>query len=206
MVAAQKVVPLEQIATAALCPNIHMDDKTDKDEPEEKVGRQDVPLVVIVQAPCWGCLPKKGGKRGHHEGGPAWGQVLLTSKNFQALTSNNGAEVEVMLLIGVCGQFVGFPCQPHVEDDQGHDCEDRMLLECKMEMLIGYQICQTYLPVDEEGGKCKGPECQMDKVVGCQHYLALEVWRLAVTDDVIDGDVPDQVEQAGQQANHQDPD
>ena len=52
MVAAQKVVPLEQIATAALCPNIHMDDKTDKDEPEEKVGRQDVPLVVIVQAPC----------------------------------------------------------------------------------------------------------------------------------------------------------
>ena len=134
MVAAQKVVPLEQIATAALCPNIHMDDKTDKDEPEEKVGRQDVPLVVIVQAPCWGCLPKKGGKRGHHEGGPAWGQVLLTSKNFQALTSNNGAEVEVMLLIGVCGQFLGFPCQPHVEDDQGHDCEDRMLLECKVEM------------------------------------------------------------------------
>ena len=52
MVAAQKVVPLEQIATATLCPNIHMDDKTDKDEPKEKVGRQDVPLVVIVQAPC----------------------------------------------------------------------------------------------------------------------------------------------------------
>ena len=42
--------------------------------------------------------------------------------------------MEVMLLIRVCGQFVGAPRQPHVEDDQGNDCEDCLLLEGKLRM------------------------------------------------------------------------
>ena len=65
---------------------------------------------------------------------------------------------------------------------------------------------KTYLPVDEEGSKCKGLESQMDNIVGNQLYLALHVRCLAVRDNVVEGDISEQVQQATDQANHQDPD
>ena len=46
----------------------------------------------------------------------------------------------------------------------------------------------------------------MGEVVRHEFDLTPEFWRLAVWDDVVDGDVPDQVQQAADQANHQDPD
>ena len=44
------------IYTDTICPHIQIDCKTGKDDPQEKVGEQDIALVVIVQAPCVGSL------------------------------------------------------------------------------------------------------------------------------------------------------
>ena len=46
----------------------------------------------------------------------------------------------------------------------------------------------------------------MGEVVGHELDLPLAVGRLPVRDDVVDGDVPEQVEQAADQPKHQDPD
>ena len=65
---------------------------------------------------------------------------------------------------------------------------------------------KLYLHVYEEGGNGEGSECIMGEVVGHQLDLPLAVGRLPVRDDVVDGDVPEQVEQAADQPKHQDPD
>ena len=51
--------------------NIQVNHEAGKDKPEEDVGGEDVPLVVVVQAFCRACLTKVCGQRRDHEGGPA---------------------------------------------------------------------------------------------------------------------------------------
>merc|ERR1712130_387601 len=63
--------------------------------------------------------------------------------------------------------------------------------------------CGHCLP--KEGGQCEGSECEMNEVVGHQLDLAPKVRRLAIGDDVVEGDVPQQVEQAANQPDNQDP-
>ena len=73
---------------------------------------------------------------------------------------------------------------------------------------MNYQtkIFQRYLHVDEEGDNCKASKSIMGEVVGHQFDLPLEGRWLAVRDHVIDCDVPEQVQQAAHQPDHQDPD
>ena len=44
------------IYTSTICSHIQIDRKTGKDDPEVKVGEQDIAPVVIVEAPCECCL------------------------------------------------------------------------------------------------------------------------------------------------------
>ena len=93
------------------------------------------------------------------------------------------------------------PGQTHVEDDQRHHSKERKSLH---NLNINYRV-KFYLPVDEEGCNCQGPEGKMGKVVGHEFHLLLEVRGLAVWDNVVERDVPEQVEQAAEEAKHQDP-
>ena len=72
------------IDTNTVSAHIQKDGETSKDKPEVKVGCQDVPLVVIVEASCWCCLSKKGWQRGNHERRRSWEQALLNQRSFRS--------------------------------------------------------------------------------------------------------------------------
>ena len=52
VMATEKVIPIHRISIGTVWRQIQMNHKTGKDEPQPKVRRPDVALVVIVQAPC----------------------------------------------------------------------------------------------------------------------------------------------------------
>ena len=66
---AKEVVSLQ--AAQGILPHVQVDHQACEDEPEEDIGGDDVPLVVVVQAFRRACLTKVCGQRGDHEGGPA---------------------------------------------------------------------------------------------------------------------------------------
>ena len=66
---AKEVVSLQ--AAQGILPHVQVDHQACEDEPEEDIGGEDVPLVVVVQAFRRACLTKVCGQRRDHEGGPA---------------------------------------------------------------------------------------------------------------------------------------
>ena len=58
-------------AAQGILPHVQVDHQAYEEEPQEDVGGEDVPLVVVVQAFRRACLTKVCGQRGDHEGGPA---------------------------------------------------------------------------------------------------------------------------------------
>ena len=66
---AKEVVSFQ--AAQGILPKVQVDHQTYEDEPEEDIGDEDVPLVVVVQAFRRACLTKVCGQRRDHEGGPA---------------------------------------------------------------------------------------------------------------------------------------
>ena len=64
--AAQEVVPIQFLSV-----QVQVDHQAGEEEPEDDVGGEDVPLVVVVQAFRRACLTKVCCQRGDHEGGPA---------------------------------------------------------------------------------------------------------------------------------------
>ena len=61
----------------------------------------------------------------------------------------------------------------------------------------------VYPPIDEECCQTEGSECKVDEVIRQHLQLPLDVLLLAIRDHVVEGDVPEHVQQTAQQTKDQ---
>ena len=80
-------------------------------------------------------------------------------------------------------------------------CWGKVISNSKSELDFGWD----YPPVDEESCKRERSEGKVDKVVREELWLPFDVLFFAVGDHVVEGDVPEHVQQAADHTKYQDP-